>query len=188
MDIKKLAAILICAAVCLGCSREETPQPLPRTIVTTDGEVDDYDSFIRLLLYSNEMDLKALVYSSSKFHWAGDGKGTLLLPQNRGDAAADDALQVEAVPRASYRWIGTDWMQDLIGKYEEVYPNLLLHDPAFPAPDYLRSIVKIGNVMVEGDMSEPTEGSEFIKDIILEVTDDGTPELTGFQRIIVTVA
>lgn len=37
-------------------------------------------------------------------------------------------------------------------------------------------------------MSEPTEGSEFIKDIILEVTDDGTPELTGFQRIIVTVA
>lgn len=124
-----------------GCSREETPQPLPRAIVTTDGEVDDYDSFIRLLLYSNEMDLRALVYSSSKFHWAGDGKGTLLL-----------------------------------------------HDPAFPAPDYLRSIVKIGNVMVEGDMPEPTEGSEFIKDIILEVTDDGTPELTGFQRIIVTVA
>ena len=48
----------------------------PRTIVTTDGEVDDYDSFIRLLLYSNEMDLQGIVYSASQWHWAGDGNGT----------------------------------------------------------------------------------------------------------------
>ncbi len=174
MRTKPFVIALLLASALAGCRSEAEQSPLPRTIVTTDGEVDDYDSFIRLLLYSNEMDLRALVYSSSKFHWAGDGKGTLLLPVNRQEGAGgDEALQVEAVPRESYRWIGTDWMQDLIGKYEEVYPNLVRHDPGFPAPDYLRSIVKIGNIMVEGDMSEPTEGSEFIKDIILE--DDPSP-------------
>ena len=49
----------------------------PRTIVTTDGEVDDQDSFVRLLLYANEFDLIGLVYSSSQWHYKGDGKGTL---------------------------------------------------------------------------------------------------------------
>lgn len=38
----------------------------PRTIVTTDGEVDDMDSFIRMLLYANEFELEGLVYSSSQ--------------------------------------------------------------------------------------------------------------------------
>ncbi len=33
----------------------------PRTIVTTDGEVDDVDSFIRFLLYANEFDIAGLV-------------------------------------------------------------------------------------------------------------------------------
>jgi hypothetical protein len=29
----------------------------PRTIVTSDGEFDDMDSYIRLLLYSNELNI-----------------------------------------------------------------------------------------------------------------------------------
>lgn len=34
---------------------EDSPDPKkPRTIVTTDGEIDDVDSFIRMLLYANE--------------------------------------------------------------------------------------------------------------------------------------
>lgn len=32
-----------------------------RTVVTTDGEVDDMDSFMRLMLYSNEMDIAGLI-------------------------------------------------------------------------------------------------------------------------------
>ena len=44
----------------------------PRTIVTTDPELDDLNSLLRLLLYSNEIDIVGLVYSSSQFHYAGD--------------------------------------------------------------------------------------------------------------------
>ena len=48
------------------------------TVITTDGEVDDYDSMVRMLLYSNNMDIRGFVYSASQWHWEGDGKGTLL--------------------------------------------------------------------------------------------------------------
>lgn len=33
----------------------------PRTIVTTDGEIDDVDSFIRMLLYANEFQIEGLI-------------------------------------------------------------------------------------------------------------------------------
>ena len=46
-----------------------------RTIVTTDGEIDDVDTFLRFLLYTNEFDTEGLIYSSSMWHWKGDGKG-----------------------------------------------------------------------------------------------------------------
>ena len=53
----------------------------PRTIVTTDGEIDDVDSFIRMLLYANEYHLEGLVYSSSMWHYKGDGKGTKMVSE-----------------------------------------------------------------------------------------------------------
>lgn len=174
MKTKTAAGFLLAILLCIpGCGPSETRGPLPRTIITTDGEVDDFDSFIRLLLYSNEMDIKALVYTSSKHHWAGDGKGTLLLPANRAGDTRDSFQQPSPEPEASHRWIGLDWMQELIGKYAQVYPNLVRHDDRFPSPDYLESIVKVGNIIVEGDMAAPTEGSEFIKSIILD--DDPSP-------------
>ena len=36
-----------------------------RTIVTTDGEVDDMDSFMRLMLYSNDIDIAGIILGSS---------------------------------------------------------------------------------------------------------------------------
>ena len=53
----------------------------PRTIVTTDGEIDDVNSYIRLLLYSNEFNIEGLVYSSSMWHYKGDGKGTKFISE-----------------------------------------------------------------------------------------------------------
>jgi len=47
-----------------------------RTIITTDGEIDDVDTYIRMLLYSNEFKVEGLIYSSSMWHYKGDGKGT----------------------------------------------------------------------------------------------------------------
>lgn len=44
----------------------------PRVVVTTDPELDDLNSLLRFLLYSNELRIEGLVYASSKFHYAGD--------------------------------------------------------------------------------------------------------------------
>ena len=160
--------ISLFVAGCDAPTTETVEKIRPRTVITTDGEVDDYDSFIRALLYANDMDIEAIVYSSSCFHWAGDGKGTLLLPVNRFEGKAPKIASANPTPKESYRWIGTTWIDSLINKYEACYPNLVLHDKDYPTPGYLRSIVKMGNIKVEGDMEAPTEGSEYIEKIILD--------------------
>ena len=133
----------------------------PRTIITTDGEVDDQDTFIRMLLYLNEFNVEGLVYSSSQWHWKGDEKGTLFTSEMENTAR----LYGE---RAELRWPGTTWMQEMIEKYAAVYDNLIKHDDSYPTPEYLKSIIKVGNIDFEGDMVEATEGSDFIKDILLD--------------------
>ena len=133
----------------------------PRTIVTTDGEVDDADTFIRMLLYANEFTIEGLVYSSSQWHYKGDGKGTKFTSEMPGTAKRYGE-------RTELRWPGTDWMQHFIGKYAEVYPNLKKHAAGYPTPAYLNSIIRVGNIDFEGDMSRDTEGSDFIKKILLD--------------------
>ncbi|GIH00475.1 DUF1593 domain-containing protein [Plantactinospora mayteni] len=130
----------------------------PRTIVTTDIETDDYNSVIRYLMYTNEVDTEAIVYTSSRFHFAGDGKGTtFFLPGREYDE-----------PVTSWRWTGTQHIQDLIGEYAKGYRNLLKHDRGYPSPEKLLSLVKVGNINFEGDMAAPTEGSDAIKNVLLD--------------------
>lgn len=81
-----------------------------RVIVTSDGEVDDECSLVRFLLYSNEWDVEGIITSSSQYHWQG------------------------------HRWAGDDWAVPYLEAYEEVYPNLVLHDKNYPTPDYLKSV------------------------------------------------
>lgn len=133
----------------------------PRTIVTTDGEVDDQDSFIRLLLYSNEFRLEGLIYSSSQWHYKGDGKGTKYTSEM-------EMTKDRYGERTELRWPGTDWMQQFVQKYSIVYPNLVKHDKHFPKPDYLNSLIKVGNIDFEGEMEKDTEGSDFIKNKLLD--------------------
>lgn len=133
----------------------------PRTIITTDGEVDDVDTFIRMLLYSNEFDVVGLVYSSSQWHYKGDGKGTKFTSEMPGTAKRYGE-------RTELRWPGTTWMEEYISKYAQVYPNLVKHAKGYPTPPYLKSLVRIGNIDFEGEMSRDTEGSDFIKKILLD--------------------
>lgn len=114
----------------------------PRLIATTDGEVDDQCSLVRFLLYANEWDIEGIVTSSSQYHWQG------------------------------HRWAGDDWVDPFLEAYEEVYPNLVQHDPDYPSPDYLRERTRLGNVKAEGEMEEVTEGSELIVNVLLDDTDD----------------
>lgn len=132
-----------------------------RTVVTTDGEVDDMDSFVRLLLYANEFELMGLVYSSSQWHYKGDGKGTKFTSE------LDMTAQLYG-ERTELRWIGTDWIQKFLDDYEKVQPNLALHAKGYPTADALRKLVKVGNINFEGDMAEATEGSNWIKNLLLD--------------------
>lgn len=137
----------------------------PRTIITTDGEIDDVDSFIRMLLYSNEFQLEGLVYSSSMWHYKGDGKGTKFV----SEMEVTKNLYGE---RTSLRWPGENWMQDLISAYEKVYPKLVQHDATFPEPPALRKLIKVGNIDFEGEMAQVTKGSEYIKNKLLDMNSE----------------
>ena len=116
----------------------------PRIIITQDGEVDDNNSLIRTLLYANDLDIAGIVQTSSQYHYSGDET------------------------HEPYRWMGTDWMFDTLDAYEACYPNLIAHDPNYPTADELRAVTVIGNVKLEGEMEEVTEGSELIRACILD--------------------
>lgn len=133
----------------------------PRTIVTTDGEIDDVDSFIRMLLYANEFQLEGLIYSSSMWHYKGDGKGTLFTSEM-------EMTKTMYGEKTDLRWPGTEWMQDLLNAYEQVQPNLELHASGFPTADHLRSLIRVGNIDFEGEMEKDTEGSDYIKAKLLD--------------------
>lgn len=123
-----------------------TKQAKARTVITTDGEVDDRNSVLRALLYTNDMDLEGIVLTSSMYHYAGiPSKGI-----------------------APFRWTGTEWIYDYINAYEDVYDNLKAHDKDYPTPQYLRSVTRIGNISNKGEMDEVTGGSEFLKDLFLD--------------------
>lgn len=163
--LKFVLFVLICSLK----SCQITPEPikvtpektLARTIITTDGEIDDVDSFVRLLLYANEMSIEGLVYSSSQWHYKGDGLGTSFTSEIQMTKELYGS-------RTSLRWPGTEWIQDLISAYAEVYDNLILHDSKYPHPDQLRNQIYVGNIDFEGEMSKDTEGSNFIKAKLLD--------------------
>ncbi|MHA8064603.1 DUF1593 domain-containing protein [Aquirufa aurantiipilula] len=134
---------------------------LPRTIVTTDGEIDDVDTFIRMLLYSNEFHLEGLIYSSSMWHYKGDGKGTLFTSEM-------DMTKKMYGAKTDLRWPGVNWIQDLLKAYGEVYPKLSQNSKTYPSPAYLNSLVKVGNIDFEGEMNQITPGSEWIKAKLLD--------------------
>jgi hypothetical protein len=117
----------------------------PRTIVTSDPELDDLNSMIRFLLYSNEVQVEGLVYSSSQHHWSGDAT------------------------RAPKRWkAGQSHIEDALDVYDQVYRNLRSHDHGYPSPGYLRSKYRVGNVVYQGDMAASTPGSQLIANVLLD--------------------
>ncbi len=147
--LSRLILIFVAASVMNQKSFATDEMQRPRVIVTTDGEYDDQCSMIRFLLYANEFDVQGLIFSSSKHHW----KGTQSNP--------------------GYRWLGTEWLEEQLNAYADVFPNLKRHDSRFPLPDELKSKVYIGNILLEGEMNKPTPGSDHIVEVLL--TSDPSP-------------
>ncbi|MGW5241526.1 nucleoside hydrolase-like domain-containing protein [Monashia sp. NPDC004114] len=130
-----------------------------RTVVTTDMEQDDLASLIRYMFYTNDLDTEGIIYTASRFHWAGDGAGTPFFLPGRE----------YKTPQTSWRWTGNQTIQDqVIPAYAQVYPNLKRQDSQYPSPTDLLGMVKIGNVDFEGEMDHDTPGSDLIKNLLLD--------------------
>jgi hypothetical protein len=133
----------------------------PRTIITTDGEIDDVDSYIRMLLYANEFNIEGLVYSSSMWHYKGDGKGTKFVSEM-------EMTKKMYGEKTDLRWPGQHWMDTLLGAYAKVYASLAKNATGYPTAAHLKSLVKVGNINFEGEMEKDSEGSDFIKNKLLD--------------------
>ena len=159
--MKNILSYLFIMFLVLPPSVSEAQNGKTRTIVTTDGELDDVDSFIRMLLYANEYNVEGLIISSSQWHYKGDGKGTKFISEMK----MTKDLYGE---RTELRWPGEQWIYDLVDAYGKVYPNLKLHSSDYPTAEHLRSLIRIGNIDFEGEMEKNTEGSDFIKAKLLD--------------------
>lgn len=183
-EMKKVLAALL--ALCMGLSTlcvpalavEDAPvnpnkASQPRVIVTTDGECDDQNSLRHMALYFNDMDVAGLVYSSAEHHWEGDGEHKLseIITTWQCDGGNGGDYMV-------WRPSGTTWIHELIeNEYAKDYVNLVRHDPNYPSPEELLAVTKVGNVLFEGDTRFETEGSNLIRDAIL----DDDPRLLFLQ-------
>lgn len=156
-------------ATAAGATFEKEKGVRPRTIVTTDLECDDICALIHMLLYTNEIDLDGIVVTSSTYHWTGDGKHT---QAEINDHTIGAEHQEEGNNLTEWRPMDLDYLPKLIGEdYAEVYPSLSANDERYPSPDELLSRVYLGNYEFEGDTRSDTDGSDFIKQCLLDDDD-----------------
>ncbi len=177
MNFKKLTRVVLGmlalgtlafpSSVALAGTAPISQELRPRTVVMTDGEVDDMDSFLRFMLYTNDLDVRGIIYTSSMWHYKGDGKGTQF------STHMDIVKLYHPGWHTDLRWCGTEWIKNYIDKYRTVYPMLLQHDKRYPSPDQLQSLVRVGNIDFEGEMAYDTDGSNLIKEVLL--SEDETP-------------
>ncbi len=137
------------------------PSGKPRVVVLTDGEVDDRCSMAHFLLYTNDMQVDAIIQTNSGFQRNG--------------------------------WSHDPWIEEQLTAYEQIYPNLRVHDADYPSADALRAVVYVGDedpthipkdvsfkALLPGDqpMIDPaswtdTPGSDRLVELLLE--DDPRP-------------
>ncbi len=153
-----MVGLLCCTAGALVAQK-------PRVVVTTDAELDDANSLIRYLLYSTDFRTEGLIYASSQFHWKGDGTGRKVSVPNREYSR----WGLDLCPCSSWRWNPDEHhIDDAVATYEQVYPNLRVHDPNYPTPALLKSKIRWGNVEFDGDISKDSPGSDLIKSLLLD--------------------
>lgn len=153
----------------------------PRVVITTDLEVDDMNSIIHLCLYLNELDVEAFVYTASQYHFLGDGEHALgeVNPhwRTKGRASYEQAVvpagpDPEARELMSYRPFPEGWLEDLWAhEYAEAWPYLQQNTSegtSYPSPEELLARTYVGNVAFEGDVREPTPGSEAVRRAIMD--------------------
>jgi len=158
----------------LGLANAERAQePKFRFIYMDDDEIDGVSEFMRFLLYANDFadNLQGIIYTSSEFHYRGDPTANPPIPPYRwsGGDLPPGVNRIEVWQNI----IGGTGYFGRFGGYAAAYPSLRQHDPRYPTPDYLLSLIKVGNVDNVGEMTKVTEGSTWIKNALL--ADDPRP-------------
>ena len=152
------------------------PRIKPRIVLMHDPELDDQNTLIRYLLYSDQFNTEGLVYASSSVHWAGDGKGTKWSTP-RGEY---NRMASKPCPCTSWRWKpGERFIDETVEAYARVYPNLKVHSRGYPAPDELRAKIYVGNIEFDGDISKDSPGSELVARLLLDEKPGPVYLLTG---------
>jgi len=164
--VRLYATALITLCVVLNSHAQNADKPVrPRIVITADPELDDNNSLIRFLLYSNEVNIEGLIYASSGYHWKGDSKGTKWFVPGREYAR----FGLDTCPCESWRWAKDErFIHNVVEAYAKVYPNLKVHNPNYPAPGELMSKIRYGNIEFDGDISKNSPGSDLIKSLILD--------------------
>ncbi len=141
-----------------------------RLIVTTDAEVDDMNSFLMMLLWANDLDIDGIIYSSSFVHFNGDGQGTTQGEINTHvKNEAQTTFNEDPLTQTEFRPMDLDWFEEVITEdYAADYEYLIQNDPNYPTPEELLDVVRVGNIEFEGDVRFDTEGSDLIKECILD--------------------
>ena len=158
-------------------------QELTRVIVTTDMEVDDMNSLVHLALYLNVLDVQAVVYTASQYHFLGDGVHTLGEVNSHWRTKGRRSYEWAVVPHEpdplagelrEYRPFPEHWIESLwSNEYAQAWPQLQANadaagEPPFPTPVQMIERTFVGNVAFEGDVAEETEGSRVIAQAILD--------------------
>lgn len=150
--MKKILLALISSSITITalpalCSAEAVEQTKNadkvRTIVTADWLDDDQLSLVRYLLYANEFETVGLIADKSA-----------------GNTYEFDGESVE----------NKEIAQHFIDAYAEDYEFLSQHSEDYPTPEYLTSINVNGSI--EANDLSPSEGSEMIKEAILDDSED----------------
>jgi hypothetical protein len=64
-DRHVVTGVIVAVVFVVSVHSQSSGRPVrPRTIVTTDPELDDSNSLVRFLLYSNEIETEGLIYAS----------------------------------------------------------------------------------------------------------------------------
>jgi hypothetical protein len=166
-DISFIAIGLVVLLFLTNCTSKKSiqEQEKPRIVITCDPELDDLNSLIRFLLHSTDFRVEGLIYASSQFHWKGDGKGTTWFVPGR--EYSRNGLNMG--PMESWRWAENErFIHDAVEAYEQVYPNLKIHNPDYPSPEELKSKIRYGNIEFDGDISKDSPGSDLIKSLMLD--------------------
>ena len=160
------------------------PSPDPtRVIVTTDMEVDDMNSMIHLALYLNLLDVEAVIYTASQYHFLGDGVHTLSEVNPHWRTKGRRSYEWKVVPHEpdpeagtlrEYRPFPEHWCESLwSNEYAEAWPHLQANaqaagEPAYPTPAQMIERTYEGNMAFEGDVRAETPGSRKIAEAILD--------------------